>query len=140
MNAEALPQTHLRLPRVGMFAAIGAGVALLAKVALIVATANRVNAVIPGVLFAIGMLLPLVAAVGVASYVGGGWLRRIGAFLAVLFVHAMYIMTFSDAIGALVEQFTAEAYLTDEVPVAVAGLLWLIVGLVLRRRLDPATR
>ncbi len=48
--------------------------------------------------------------------------------------HIGYILMLSDAVGALVEGFTATAYLVDEVPVAVAGLVWVLAGRWLLRR------
>jgi hypothetical protein len=38
------------------------------------------------------------------------------------------VLALSDAVGALVEPFTATKYLVDEVPLAVAGLAWVLIG------------
>ncbi len=132
MNAQALPQTSTTLTRVGAVAAIATGVALITKVTVAVVTAGQVDAAVTGTLYVAGMALPLIAAAGIASALGGGWPKMIAVFGAILLAHAMYVTTLSDGVGALVEQFTDEAYL------AVLGSVWLILGFALRRRLDAA--
>ncbi len=120
-----------RVRQVGIVAAITTGVAFLVKVTLIVATDNAISETITTVLYLVGVALPLAAAAGIAS--GRGSLpKRAGIYLGVMLAHLFFIMGLSDGVGALVELFTDEAYLTDEIPVAVLGLVWLIVGLRMR--------
>lgn len=119
----------------GATAAIVAGAALLLKVALIIGSNNRIPEIIPTVLFVVGMVVPLFAAAGLAAYLGrdGGRLKKVAIYLAIMFGYAMFIMMLSDALGALVEAVTDQKHLIDEIPIAVAGLVWLLAGLSVRR-------
>lgn len=122
--------------RIATVAALAGGVFLLVKVALIIATANNVPDALEGGLYLAGVLVPLFATAGIAVAVAprAGKLAKVGLGVLVALVHAFYITMLSDSVGALVQQFTDEAYLTDEVPVAVLGLVWVLVGWWLRGR------
>lgn len=120
-----------RARQVGTVAALVTGIALLTKVALIVATNNGINESITGVLYIVGVALPLVAAVGIAAG-RSPWGKRVAVYVGVIFAHLFFITMLSDGVGALVEVFTDEAYLADEIPVAVLGAVWLAVGLRMR--------
>lgn len=117
--------------QVGAVAALVTGAALLAKVALIILTGNALNESIETGLYLVGVALPLVAAVGIAAG-RSPWWRRVAVYVGVILAHLMFITMLSDAVGGLVSVFTDEAYLTDEIPVAVLGAVWLAVGLRLR--------
>lgn len=117
--------------QVGAVAALVTGIALLTKVALIILTGNGLNEALETTLYLVGVALPLVAAVGIAAG-RSPWWRRVAVYVAVIVAHLAFIMMLSDAVGALVGVFTDEAYLTDEIPVAVLGAIWLAVGLRMR--------
>jgi hypothetical protein len=59
---------------------------------------------------------------------------RIGLAVAIVVAHLFFIMGLSDGVGALVENFTDTKYLVDEVPIAVAGLAWVLIGTASLRR------
>ena len=128
------PSTTVRpttVRRIGTAAAIVGGVALIAKVALAAVTAGAAPSAAFSVLYLVGTTLPLVAAAGIAS----ARRRRstmIATYAAVVFAHLFYIMTLSEAVEGVVGLFTDKLYLTEEIPLAVLGLIWLIVGLNMR--------
>jgi hypothetical protein len=116
--------------RVAPVIAIVAGSLLLIKVGLIIATGNTLPGALEGGLYLGGVLLPLAAAPGLAAAIlpGASRLARIGLTIAIGVAHLFFIMALSDGIGALVENVTDTKYLVDEVPVAVAGLAWVLIG------------
>lgn len=120
-----------RARQVGTVAALVTGTALLAKVALIILTGNGLNASIETGLYLVGVALPLVAAVGIAAG-RSPWWKRVAVYVGVILAHLVFITMLSDGVGALVEVFTDEVYLADEIPVAVLGAVWLAVGLRMR--------
>ncbi len=122
--------------RIGAVAALVGGGLLLTKVALIIASGNRLPGALAGGLYLAGVVLPLVAAAGVAAALkpGAGKPAKIGLGVLVAVAHLFYLMILSDGVGALVQSFTATKYLVDEVPIAVAGLAWVLIGLWLSRR------
>lgn len=130
-TATTRPANNIR--RLGTIAALAAGVALLTKVAVIVITANTAPDAVTTVLYFAGVALPLMAAAAIASG-RPRLLSRIGVWVAVVLAHLFFITTLSDSVGSLVEVFTDQAYLTDEIPLAVLGLIWLIVGLRMHNR------
>lgn len=123
-------QTALRVATVGAFVT---GIALVVKVVLILATGNAAPAAATGVLYVIGVFTPVVVAIDLAR-------RRasLGAKIAVgvgiVFAQLFYVTMLSDSVEALVAPFTDTAYVLDEVPIMVLGVIWLIVGLKLVRR------
>jgi hypothetical protein len=88
------------------------------------------------------VLLPLAAAPGLAAAILPEASRpaRIGLAIAIAVAHLFFIMALSDGLGALVENFTDTKYLVDEVPVAVAGLAWVLIGTALLKRARRAQR
>jgi hypothetical protein len=118
--------------RVATVAAFVTGIALVVKVVLILATSNAAPAAATGALYAIGVFTPVVVAIDVAR-------RRasLGAKIAVgvgiVVAHLVYVTMLSDAVEALVAPFTSTAYVLDEVPIMVLGVIWLMVGVKLLR-------
>lgn len=115
--------------RVAAIAAIAAGVAFIVKVALILVTANEVSATPMVVLYLGAIVLGLVAAGAYAASRDTTRPWKVGTFLLIAFAFLMYIVGLSDGVGELVASFSDEAYVQDEVPVAVIGLVWLAVGI-----------
>ena len=134
MSTTAIARPASSLVRIGIIAAFATGAALLVKVAVILATANTAPELLTSVLYVIGVFGPLLAAAGIASLVGGGWLRRIGVYLGVVAAHVFYVTMLSDPIGELAKVVSDAEYVADEAPLAVLGLLWVIAGVLLRRR------
>lgn len=133
-TATAAPSTpSLRARRVAVATAALGGSALVLKVLVIVATGNGAPATVEAALYLLGVAVPLVTA-GAVALLRSGWLRRLGVGLGVAIAHLVYITMLSDGVGAAVELLTDEAYLVDEVPVALLGLAWLTVAYRLRRR------
>lgn len=130
MTATALTASS-RIRQLGTAAALVAGVALLTKVLLIVATANTISPTPMAMLYLIGVLAPLVAAAGISAG-RDGLPKRLGVYLAVVVSHLLFIVALSDGLGTLVAVFTDEAHLSDEIPIAVLGLIWLMVGFRMR--------
>jgi hypothetical protein len=137
-NTRALPGYSRVAPPI----AIVAGTLLLLKVALIIATGNTLPAAIEGGLYLLGVFLPLAAAPGLAALIlpDASKLARIGLAIAIVIAHLFFIMALSDGLGVLVENFTDTKYLIDEVPVAVAGLAWVLIGTTLLKRSRPNLR
>lgn len=134
-SATATTRPAINIRRLGTIAALAAGAALLTKVVLIVVSTNTVPDAVTTVLYLAGVALPLMAAAAIASG-RARRLSRIGVWVAVVFAHLFFITMLSDSVGSLVEVFTDEAYLTDEIPVAVLGLIWLIVGIRMHNRVS----
>lgn len=130
MTATALT-TPSRARQVGTAAAFVGGVALLTKVLLVVATAGTISATPTAVLYLVGVLAPLVAAAGISAG-RGGLPKRIAIYLAVVVSHLLFILTLSEGLEALVAVFTDELYLSEEIPLAVLGLIWVMVGVRMR--------
>jgi hypothetical protein len=137
-DARALPGYR----RVAPTLAIVAGSLLLLKVGLIIATGNTLPGALEGGLYLVGVFLPLAAAPGLAALIlpDASKLARIGLAIAIGVAHLFFIMALSDGLGALVENFTDTKYLVDEVPVAVAGLAWVLIGTTLLKRSRRAQR
>ena len=128
-TAATSPVTTVR--RLGTAASIAAGVALVAKVAVIAATSGTVRSIVTSTLYILGLTLPLIAAAGIASR-RNGRAAMIGSYVAVVLASLFFIMNVSDALEGVVEIFTDKLYLIEELPLAVLGVIWLIVGLNMR--------
>lgn len=128
-TTAAPPTTSVR--RLGTAAAIAVGVALIAKVAVVAATSGTAPSVVTGVLYVVGMTLPLVAAAGIANR-RHGRPAMIATYVAVVLAHAFFVANLSDVLEGVVAMFTDRLYLIEEIPLAVLGLIWLIVGLNMR--------
>lgn len=131
MTTATATASPSRARQVGTVAALVTGIALLTKVALILATGNALHDSLEAGLYITGIALPLVAAVGIAAG-RSPWWKRVAVYVGVIFAHLVFITMLSDGVGALVEVFTDEAYLADEIPVAVLGAVWVAVGLRMR--------
>lgn len=128
-TASASPITNVR--RLGTAAAIAAGCSLIVKVAVIAATSGTAPSIVTSTLYILGVTLPLIAAAGIASR-RNGRAAMIGSYVAVVLASLFFIMSVSDALEGVVEIFTDKLYLIEELPLAVLGLIWLIVGLNMR--------
>lgn len=124
--------TRPRLWRVATAAAIVAGLALLLKAALIIVTTNTLSPTVEGFLFLVGVALPLVAAAGLAT-ASSSWAKRVGIGIGVVLAHLFFIMMLADSVGGLVDMVSTRAYLADELPLGLLGLVWLAIGLFMRK-------
>ena len=114
--------------QIGAWAALAAGAALVIKVAQIFAT-DGADHPIQGFLYVGGMLLAIVGAVGVGAYFGSTTAKKVGFGLLAFFLFMLFIMFLSDGMSALVAAVTdGPTYVEDELPIAIIGLGWLVVG------------
>lgn len=110
-----------------------AGAALTLKVTLILVTANRVAESSMGVLYLGGLLLGLVACVGVGLRQRGA-LRGIGLGLGSAILLAGWIVGLGDTLKPAIGAFSDRVYVRDEVPVLLAGLALLGLAWLARAR------
>lgn len=129
--ATTVSVAYPRLRQIGTAAALTAGVVLILKAMLIIGTANAVSETAMGVLYVIGVALPLVAAAGIASP-HHGRAKQAGIYLGVILAHLFFLTFLSDGLKGAVGVFSEQAYVIDEVPVALLGLAWLATGLWMR--------
>ncbi len=82
------------------------------------------------VLYVAGMLLPLFGSAAVAAYFGRdkGAGVRIAIYLIVVLGFLFYITMFSEGLEAAARAAGAADYVAIEVPIAVAGAVWLWLG------------
>lgn len=108
------------------YAAVVGGAALLLKAALIIGSGNDVADGLTGALYLGGLLLAVVAAIGA----GLRWRRGRRAIVAVGLVLLLlaYVMVLSDAVGPLFELVSDEAWVGDEGPIGLLGLVLLGLG------------
>lgn len=125
--------TAANRPRWGWIPAAASGAVLLLKAGLIIFSGNAIPASVQGVLYFGGLLLGVVAAAGIAARFSGV-LPKIGVFLGIVVLFLICITMLFDGVELLVAPFTDAQHVIDEVPIAVAGLVWLLVGLRLRAR------
>lgn len=117
-----------RLVRMGAWAALIAGAALVVKVAHIFAVDGSEH-VLQAILYLGGIALAIPAAIGVGASYGSTKPRKVGWGFLAFFGFVFFIMMLSDAVGAAIGAvYDAPAYVGDEVPIALAGLAWLAVG------------
>jgi hypothetical protein len=117
-----------RLVRSSALAAIVAGALLVVKVAYIFAIDGAENAA-QSVLYLAGLALPLFAASGVAAHLARRTVSRIGAYLGIVLAHVMFVLMLSDGVKGLINAIAdVPEYVATEIPVAVAGLAWIVVG------------
>ena len=115
--------------RWGALAGMAAGAAFVIKVAYIFALDGGGNETVTGTLYLSGIALPLFAGAGIAAYAASGLAGRIGVYLACAFGTVFYISFLSDGVEALVDAVaTVPAYVGEELPIALAGIVWLVIG------------
>jgi hypothetical protein len=124
----------------GLIAMLGGG-AWIVKVAYIVLALdpNESDAVTT-ILYIAGFLLPVAAAVGVAAWLGAerGAAARVGIFIAVVLVHVFTVTTLSEGVEAVVDPLLTDSrHLVPEVPVALIGLIWFVLGRTMWTRSAP---
>ena len=118
-----------RLVRWGAIAAMVAGAALVLKVTFIFVTDGNASDSITAALYIGGYLIPLFAAAGIAAKFASRWFTRVGVWFGVFLLHAMYITMLSDGVKGLINAVAdVPTYVGDEGPVALIGLVWLVVG------------
>lgn len=121
-----------KVVRVGAWAALIAGAALLVKVAHIFAVDGASNPIQPA-LYLGAVVLGIAGAAGVGALYGSTRAKKIAIGFAVFFGFIFFLMMLSDVVGALIEAVVDDPeYVAEEVPVALAGLAWLVVGYKLR--------
>lgn len=124
------------LVRIGAWAALIAGAALVVKVAHIFAVDGS-EYMLQGILYLGGIALGIPAAIGVGASYGSTIPRKVALGFLAFFGFVFFIMMLSDAVGGAIEAVVdAPAYVGDEVPVALAGIAWLAVGYRLLNRSD----
>lgn len=110
-----------------------AGAALTLKGTLILGSGNRVDETTTGVLYLGGLLLGLVACVGVGLR-QHGVLRGIGLGLGSTLLLVGWIIALSDAVEPAIGAFSDRVYVRDEAPVLLAGLVLLVLAWLARAR------
>ena len=109
------------------YAAAAAGAILLLKASLVMASEDGANASVAGVMYLVGLLLGLAAAVGAGlrrTSRAATFAVAIGGILLLV----MWITSLSDVLGGLVALVSDSAVLQDEIPVAVAGVVLIGIG------------
>lgn len=122
------------------YVAAAAGVCLVAKGTLIIASSNTVADGPMAVLYLGGLVLGLVAAVG-AGLRQRGWLRSVGVGGGSALLLVAWIMGLGDAFKPLVGVVSSAEHVQVEVPVVAAGLVLVLLGLRARShdtRPEPA--
>lgn len=116
-----------KVVRWGGIAGMVGGAAYVAKVAVIFAI--DINSPVIGPLYFMGALIPLFATAGVAAKYASKLPSRIGVGVGVGILHLMFIMVLSEGIEGAVAALTDLAPIyAQEVPLALLGFAWLIVG------------
>ena len=120
-------QNDSKVVRWAGIAGMVGGAGYVVKVAVIFAI--DINSPVIGPLYFIGALVPLFAAAGVAAKYASKIPARIGLYLAVAFLHLMFVMAGSEAIEAAVVALTdmSRVY-AAEVGLGLLGLIWVVVG------------
>lgn len=117
---------------IGTWAALLAGAALLVKVAHIFVVDGK-ESPIQVVLYLGGILIGMVAAAGVGARYGATRGKKILIAFAAYFAFIFFLMVLSDAVGAAIDALAdVPQYVSDEAPIALAGIAWLVVGYKLR--------
>ena len=125
-----------KVVRLGAWAGLATGAALVVKVAHIFAT-DGADQAIQGVLYIGAILLGIVGAAGIGAYYGSTRLKRVALGVLTFFGFIFFLMMLSDAVGALVEAVVDRPeYVAEEAPIALAGLAWLVAGYRLLKNSD----
>lgn len=121
-----------KMVRIGGWAALVAGAALLIKVAHIFVVDGE-DSMIQVVLYLGGILLAIVAAAGVGARYGSTRGKKILIGFAAFFGFILFLTMLSDGVGAAIDALAdVPEYVSDEAPIALAGIAWLVVGYKLR--------
>lgn len=112
------------------YVAAAAGAVLALKAVLVMATDDAVPSAM-GVLYLLGLLLGLVAAVG-AGLRQRGWPRSLGVGFGAAVLLVMWIMGLGDALKPVIGAVTDSEHAKAEVPILLAGLV--LLGLAWRAR------
>lgn len=121
-----------RMVRIGGWAAVVAGAALLIKVAHIFVVDGE-ESLIQVVLYLGAILVAIVAAAGVGARYGSTRGKKISIGFAAFFGFIFFLTMLSDGIGAAIDALAdVPEYVSDEAPIALAGIAWLVVGYKLR--------
>ena len=129
-----------KMVRVGAWAALIAGAALVVKVAHIFATDGS-DSILQGVLYIGGILMGILAAAGVGAAYGSTRPKKIGLGVLTFFGFVFFLMMLSDGVGAAIDAIVdAPAYVADEFPIALAGAAWLVIGYKLLNKAERPTR
>lgn len=115
------------------YVAAAAGISLIVKGTLIIASGNTVSDVAMGGLYLGGLALGLVAAVG-AGLRQRGWLRGLAVGLGSVLVLVQWILGLGDAFKPLIGVFTDAQHVKAELPVVAAGLVLVLLALGARAR------
>ncbi|WP_346622097.1 hypothetical protein [Blastococcus montanus] len=115
------------------YIAAAAGVALVLKGTLIIASGDTVGDGAMAVLYLGGLALALVTAVG-AGLRQPGLLRGLAVGAGSVLLLILWIMGLGDALKPLVGLVSEAEHVQAEVPVVVAGLALLLVALHMRSR------
>ena len=123
--------------RIGAWAALIAGAALVVKVAHIFA-ADGAESTIQSVLYLGGAVLAILGAAGVGAHYGSTRPRKVALGIGAFFLFAFFLTMLSDGVGSVIETVVDDpAYVADEIPIALAGLGWLAVGYKLLNKSGP---
>jgi hypothetical protein len=129
-----------KMVRIGAWAALITGAALVVKVAHIFATDGS-DSVLHPILYIGGIAIGILGAAGVGAAYGSSRLKKIGLGVGTFFLFMFFIMMLSDAVGAAVDAVVdAPAYVADEFPIALAGLAWLVTGYKLLNKTGRSTQ
>ena len=121
-----------RMVRIGAWAALVAGAALMIKVAHIFVVDGD-ESTIQAVLYIGGILLAIVAAAGVGARYGSSRAKKVALGFAAFVGFIFFLMMLSDGVGAAISAVAdVPEYVSDETPIALAGLAWVLVGYKLR--------
>ena len=120
------PARHTWVP----FVAAAAGAVLALKAVLVVATEDGVPGAI-GVLYLLGLLLGLAAAVG-AGLRQTGWARSLGIGLGAAVLLLLWVMGLGEVVEGAVGAVTDDEHAPVEAPILLAGLV--LLGLAWRAR------
>jgi hypothetical protein len=128
--------TQSKVVRIGAWAALVTGAVLLVKVAHIFVVDGEEYS-IQGILYLAGVVLAIGGAAGIGARYGSSRPRRIALGFAAFFGFLFFLTMLSDGVGALVEAVSdGPQYVADEMPIALAGIVWLIAGYKLRSSSD----
>lgn len=116
---------HAWVPAVGALA----GTALTVKAALIIGSGNGVGDQPMAVLYLAGIAVGIVAAVGLGLRRRPLWQRIVVGVAAPLLL-VLWILGLGEVLNPIAELFSNEAYVGDELPVGVAGLVLLATSLI----------
>ncbi|HVM27553.1 MAG TPA: hypothetical protein VM433_07765 [Mycobacteriales bacterium] len=122
-SAPPTRRAHAWVPYVGA----AAGAALLLKAALIIGSGNGVGEGPMGVLYLLGLLLGLVAAVG-AGLRRRGAARRAGVAVGGVVLLVLWVIGLGEAVEPVVALVSDAQHVQDEFPVGLAGVALLALS------------